>query len=170
VADHSARADRRDDRASNRDDAAVERDHDAAQRDHDADQRDAYADEDSLKLDDLFDRVRREVLHRFAGIEAATVDAALWTDLTPAALIRLQAGAAEQRRLAARGRLAITTLLDQLHTEVRYLRDERLAAAHDRRVSKRDRQHSAHDRQDSADDRVHAAQNRDQSAIERAQG
>jgi len=164
VVDHSAFADLKDNRVADRDEVAEQRDlhseqrdHDAERRDHDADDRDAYADEDSMTLDDLFEQVRHEVVDRFARIEAATVDPALWPDLTPAALTVLQANTAEQGRLAALDRAVITMRLDRLHDEVRYLRDERLAAAHDRRASVRDRRHSAHDRQDSASDRGHWA-------------
>lgn len=173
---HSATPDRRDDRAADRDDVAERRDHQAGERDReagerdgDADERDEFADEDSQKLEDLFDRARSEVLDRFARTEAETVDPALWPDLTSAALTRLQATVAEQRRLAALDRAAIVSLLDRLHDEFCFLRDERLAAAHDRRASALDRRLSARNRQDSAGDRGQSEVDRDESATGRAQ-
>ena len=169
MANHSTPAERRNDRAAGRDDAADQRDHaadqrdhDADQRDHDADERDEYADQDATTLDDLLDEIRHQVLDRSARVEAAAIDPAQWPDLTPAALTRLQAHNAEQRRLAARDRTAVMSLLDQLHSEVRHLRGERLTAAHDRRDSARDRRHAA-------EDRGHSVADREQSAVERAQ-
>jgi hypothetical protein len=176
-------AERRDDLACDRDDLAgdrdaaadirdttsQDRDADGRRRDADAAHRDTRAGEQRDDLDDGVGRLRRQILDHFAQIENSAVDPADWPDLTPAALTRLRAHAAEQRRLAAVDRAAATRLLADLHEQISRLRVDRHAAADDRRAAARDRQASAQDRHDAAQDRRSSAQDRDGSARDRNQ-
>jgi hypothetical protein len=162
AADRDDAADRRDDITRVRDDAADQRDIDAGQRDDDA----------RLAADDLDDRVQRvslQILDRLARIENTTLDHADWLDLTPAALARLDAYTAEQRRLAALDRAAVYTLLDDLHDAVGDLRSRERAAGGDRHHSLRDRHHSGGDRRDGGQDRGDSRADRHQAAIDREQ-
>jgi hypothetical protein len=159
----------RDDAADRRDDAADDRDTVADQRDTEAVERDATARQDSHDLADHFRRLGEQILARLARAENATIDPADWPDLTPAALADLERHAAEQRRLAAVDRVAVTSLLDELQEELGHVRHNRRAAADDRHASAQDRQHSAGDRNDSEQDRDLAARDRGQAAIEREQ-
>ena len=66
---------------------------------------------------DLNERLRQvcqQILDRLAWAENTTINPADWPDLTPAALDRLRAHAAEQRRLAALDRAAVSSLLTDL--------------------------------------------------------
>lgn len=167
--------DLRDQRAANRDDAADRRDGDARGRDAAAERRDAEAgerDDERQASGDLtarIERISRQVLGRLARIENAAIDPDDWPDLTPAALARLDAHTAEQRRLAGLDRAAVTALLDQLHHELGEIGDDRHAAALQRDASSRDRHSSADNRHDSGQDRDLSAQDRGQATIEREQ-
>lgn len=165
AADRDDTADHRDDTAHGRDDAADGRDVEAAERDDDARQ-------GSSDLADLTDRVQAvcdQIVARFARSENVTTDAGDWPDLTPAALARLDAYGAEQRRLARRDREAVTDLLDRLRYELNDLRRGRHAAARDRQASARDRHHSADNRHEADQDRNLSAKDRSQVVIEREQ-
>ena len=164
-----ARAVDRDDTAGRRDDVTGDRDDDAIRRDVDAVERDDDARDDAEVLADRLGQIRRQVLDRFARIENATVDPRDWPDLPPAALARLAAHTAEQRRLAGLDREAVTALFDQLDHGLSRLGQDRHAAAHDRDASARDRRHSAGDRSDSGRDRDLSARDRGQAAVEREQ-
>jgi hypothetical protein len=159
-------ASERDDAADRRDDAADERDAVADQRDTEAVERDAKGRQDFNDLADHFRRLGEQILARLARAENATIDPADWPDLTSAALAHLERHTAEQRRLAALDRVAVTSLLDELQEE---LGNNRHAAADSRHASARDRHHSADDRHDSKRDRDLSARDRGQAAIEREQ-
>ncbi len=159
----------RDDAAEDRDSASDERDTAAVRRDADAADRDRAAHQGSEDLDDRLTWISREILDRLARVEHATVDPADWPDLGPVGLARLQAHAAEQRRLAGLDRAAVCVLLDDLCAAVRHHRRARPAAGRDRHAAARDRRHSALDRRGSAHDRELAAADRGHVAIEREQ-
>lgn len=156
----------RDDAADRRDDAAHDRDDAAAERDIDAVVRDQVAGRDSHEIADHLQRLCEQILAR---LENATVDPAAWPDLTPAALARLEAHTAEQRRLAGLDRAAVQHLLDQLHLALGRIRQDRYAAAADRRAAARDRHDAAANRTESGQDREHSADDRSQGVIEREQ-
>jgi hypothetical protein len=169
-------ADGRDDRATDRDDAADRRDDLARERDITAEQRDVAAEErlartqaDADDLADRLHRISRQILDRLARIEDLDLDHADWSDLTPAALARLDALVAEQRALARLDRQALHALLDDLHDAVAELRRDHQAASRDRRASGTDRNHSLGDRGDSGQDRRDAQADRNQAAIDREQ-
>jgi hypothetical protein len=169
-----ALGDSRDERAADRDDAADRRDDITSARDDAADQRDIDADQRDenarVAADDLDDRVQRvslQILDRLARIENTNLDQADWLDLTPAAFARLEAYAAEQRRLAGLDRAAVYTLLDDLHDAVGDLRGGQHAAGRDRHHSLGDRRHSGGDRRDGGQDRTDAQADRHQAAIDR---
>ncbi|WP_433278270.1 hypothetical protein ACQPZA_03355 [Pseudonocardia xinjiangensis] len=172
----SAPAERRDDAAADRDDGADERDVSSARRDRTAESRDEHAEDRDAAArthrSDLGDRlwdIRRQIVERLRRIEDTDIDPAAWQNLTPAALAQLRDHAAEQGRLAALDRAAVSSLIDEILTEVGPGHDEHRAAAADRTGSASDRTASAQDRIASAGDRDLAAVDRDQSAIERAQ-
>ena len=124
-----------DDRAADRDDAADRRDEitrarddDAEQRDIEADQRDENARTTADHLADNIHKISLQILDRLRRLESNTLDQADWPDLTPAALARLDACTAEQRRLAGLDRAAVYALLDDLHDAVGDLAGSRRAA------------------------------------------
>jgi 23S rRNA G2069 N7-methylase RlmK/C1962 C5-methylase RlmI len=125
-------AERRDDLAEDRDAAAAdrdttsqERDADGRRRDADAAQRDIRAGQQGHGLNDGFEQLRRQILDHFAQIENTTIDPADWPDITPAALDRLRARAAEQRRLATLDRATAIRLLANLNDQISQLRVDR---------------------------------------------
>jgi hypothetical protein len=156
AADRDEAADRRDMSAEQRDEAARSRDDDAAGRD-------VEGSHDSL---DRHRRLRNQILDHFTRLENTALDPDEWSDLNPAAFERLHALIAEQRRLAARDRVAIITVLDELDVELHGSRVSRLADSHDRRAADDDRRSSGRDRDDSAGDRDLSARDRGQGAIE----
>lgn len=162
-------ADDRDDTADDRDDTADGRDGDATQRDTDAAARDDTARRDSDDLDENVRRLCEQVLDHLSRIENAALDLDDWPELTPAALARLDAHLAEQRRLAGLARYGVTTLTNELRRSLTGLRHDRRAAARDRTDAAGDRRDAAGDRQDSGHDRHAAHGDRNQSAIERHQ-
>jgi hypothetical protein len=158
-------AERRDDLAADRDDVAERRDaasdnrdDTAHRRDIDAEERDTAARQDSDRLDDRLQIVRRQLLDRLTRC-ADTID----PDDQPA-IVR-----ADRRLLSDPGLTAVITLLDDLHAEIQRIRNNRRAAAGERRAAARDRYHAACDRKDSALDRALSARDRSQAAIERVQ-
>jgi hypothetical protein len=162
-------ADDRDTTAEDRDTTSTRRDVDAVHRDVDAAHRDTRAHQHTDDLDNRVEQLRRQLLDHFTRAENTTIDPADWPDLTPAALDRLRAHAAEQRRLAALDRAAATRLLADLHAQIHGDRPDRHAAAGDRRAAAQDRSASAQGRHSAAQDRDDAARDRDQAAIEREQ-
>jgi hypothetical protein len=122
---------------------------------------------------DLTDDLRRaceQILDRFARIENTAIDPDDWPDLAPDALARLDAYTAEQRRLAALDREAVTALFDQLRNDLHHVRQVSRAVAADRWASASDRHHSAGDRRDSGQDRSdrHATAPRPRSSANRS--
>ena len=169
-------ADRRDDLAADRDEAAERRDDIADGRDQTADQRDAEAAErdadarcDSDVVDDRVRRLYRQILHHLEHMEDGVLDPVDLPGLTPAALDRLAAHTAEQRRLAGLDKEVVSTLFDELRDELGQIREDRHAAARDRDAAARDRRRSAGNRHDSGVDRDDSARDRGQAAIEREQ-
>jgi hypothetical protein len=69
-------------------------------------------------LDERLRQVCQQILDRLAWAENTTINPADWPDLTPAALDRLRAHAAEQRRLAALDRAAVSSLLAGLRAQL----------------------------------------------------
>jgi hypothetical protein len=169
-------ADRRDELAADRDEAAGHRDFAASERDQAADIREAEADtcaddahRQAAELGERLAGVRQQIVDRLRRVENATVDEAAWPDLTEDGLARLRAYTAEQRRVAALDRAAISRLLDDLCAEVQDDRVDRSQAARNRVAAARDRRAAGEDRQASARDRDDAARDRAQAAIERQQ-
>src|SRR5690349_16026312 len=158
-------ADDRDIVAADRDDVADGRDHSAGERDIAAQQRDTDAngrDTNSRRfyLDARFRQICDRILEHFARVENTAFDPADWPALDPDSLAALHAYATEQQRLSRLDHTAITGLLDDLRDDLTRRRDDRHAAAHDRRAAARDRDLAAHDRHAAADDRDLAARDR----------
>jgi hypothetical protein len=107
-------------------------------------------------------RLRTQIVDQFARFQNVALDLDEWSDLTTAALGRLHAPVAEQRRLATGHRLAIITVGTNSTTSSTASAATAAAACDDRRSSARDRNDSAGDRDPSARDRSHAAVQREQ--------
>jgi hypothetical protein len=120
-------------------------------------------------LDERLRQVCQQILDRLAWAENTTINPADWPDLTPAALDRLRAHAAEQRRLAALDRAAVSSLLAGLRAQLDRGGAQRRTAADDRRAAASDRLASDQDHRSAAQDRDDSAGDRGQAAIERVQ-
>jgi hypothetical protein len=135
---------------------------------------------------DLNERLRQvcqQILDRLAWAENTTINPADWPDLTPAALDRLRAHAAEQRRLAALDRAAVSSLLTDLRAPSSTAAGPNVAPPpttvagprprtvwppdQDRRSAEQDRDDSTRDRGQAATEREQA-DSRDIVAAERA--
>jgi hypothetical protein len=159
----------RDDLADGRDVAATDRDTTAYLLDAQADDRDERAGRNADDLHDRLTRIERQLLGRLTRMENTDVDPADWPELAEAGLARLREYTAEQGRLAALDRAAISNLLDDLRTAIGDSRIGDIKAARDRRAAGHDRQAAAQDRADAAHDRDESAGDRDQDDIERQQ-
>jgi uncharacterized protein (DUF3084 family) len=169
-------AERRDDQAADRDDApegcdtaARDRDTAATSRDSDAHDRDGLASQHPRDLDERLRQVCQQILDRLAWAENTTINPADWPDLTPAALDRLRAHAAEQRCLTALDRAIASSLLADLRAQLDRGRAQLRTAADDRRAAASDRLASDQDRRSAAQDRDNSTRDRGQAALEREQ-
>jgi hypothetical protein len=159
----------RDDQADDRDRLSGDRDREAAARDERAEDRDSIASGQADGHDDRAQQIYRRLADREPPRASADLDPVEWSDLDPVLTARLRVSEAEQRRLAALDRAAISDLLDSLGDDLRAGRGERLAAAADRAAGAADRAAATQDREQAEQDRFAAAQDRDQAAIERGQ-
>jgi hypothetical protein len=158
-----------DDAADLRDAESQVRDGAADRRDVDANARDEAARQGDEELHDWFVRVRQQLTEVLQRSDDVTIDVDDRADVTPARLARLEAFAAEQRRLAGTDDAAVRDLLDELRRRTRYRSDERRATVRDRRDAAEDRGGAADDRRQSERDRARSAADRSQTVLEHEQ-